>query len=185
MSSAPPAAWTTRATTSTQTSGATAQAAEARAKTTTPARNAVRRPIRSAARPAGTSSAANTIAYAFSTQDSDARSAPPNVRPIDGSATLTMNMSRFTIAMPAVTTANTAAKRAPPGLTVALPLAVLVSVTRPPVAIARATCQPQRASNTSLKTQPKRNPSEFDFATEYACSMREELPGRPARWRPP
>ncbi len=62
MSSAPPAAWTIRATTSSQTSGATAHAAEAIAKTMTPARNAVRRPIRSAARPAGTSSAANTIA---------------------------------------------------------------------------------------------------------------------------
>ena len=47
---------------------------------------------------------------------------PPNVRPIDGSATLTMNRSRFTIAMPAVTTANTAAKRAVPlVLTVVLP----------------------------------------------------------------
>jgi hypothetical protein len=46
-----------------------------------------------------------------------------------------------------VTTANTAAKRAVPWvLTVVLPLAVLVSVTRPPVAIARTTCQPQRAS---------------------------------------
>jgi hypothetical protein len=58
-----------------------------------------------------------------------------------------MNRSRFTIAMPAVTTANTAAKRAVPlALTVVLPLAVLVSVTRPPVAIARTTCQHQRAS---------------------------------------
>src|SRR3984885_15178884 len=62
ISSAPPAAWTTRAATSTQTSGATAQAADARPKTTIPVRNAARRPIRSAARPAGTSSAANTIA---------------------------------------------------------------------------------------------------------------------------
>jgi hypothetical protein len=62
ISSAPPAAWTTRAATSTQTLPAAAQAAEASANTTTPARNAARRPIRSAARPAGTSSAANTIA---------------------------------------------------------------------------------------------------------------------------
>ncbi len=62
MSSAPPAAWTTRAATSTHTSGAAAQAAEARPKTIIPVRNAARRPIRSAARPAGTSSAANTIA---------------------------------------------------------------------------------------------------------------------------
>ena len=76
MSRAPPAAWTTRAPTRTQTSGAAAQAAEATAKTIMPVRNAARRPIRSAARPAGTSSAANTIAYAFSTQDSDARSVP-------------------------------------------------------------------------------------------------------------
>ena len=51
-----------RAPTRTQTSGAAAQAAEATAKTTMPVRNAARRPIRSAARPAGTSSAANTIA---------------------------------------------------------------------------------------------------------------------------
>ena len=62
MSSAPPAAWTTRAPTRTQTSGAAAQAAEASAKMIMPVRNAARRPIRSAARPAGTSSAANTIA---------------------------------------------------------------------------------------------------------------------------
>ena len=70
---------------------------------------------------------------------------PPNVLPIDGSATLTMNRSRFTIAMPAVTTANTAAKRAVPLLPAvllptALSLPALVSitpsVTRPPVAIA-------------------------------------------------
>src|SRR5579863_9601274 len=76
MSSAPPAAWTTRAATSTQTSGAAAQAAEARPNTTIPVRNAARRPIRSAARPAGTSSAANTIAYAFSTHDRSGRLAP-------------------------------------------------------------------------------------------------------------
>jgi hypothetical protein len=62
ISSAPPAAWTTRAITSTQTFGAAAQAAEATPKTIIPVRNAARRPIRSAARPAGTSSAANTIA---------------------------------------------------------------------------------------------------------------------------
>ena len=112
MSSAPPAAWTTRAATSTQTSGAAAQAAEARPKTIIPVRNAARRPIRSAARPAGTSSAANTIAYALSTQDRSARPAPPKLRPMDGSATLTMNRSRFTTAMPAVTMANTAPNRA-------------------------------------------------------------------------
>ena len=62
MSSAPPAAWTTRATTSIQTPVAKAHPAEASAKMTTPARNAVRRPIRSAARPAGTSSAAKMMA---------------------------------------------------------------------------------------------------------------------------
>jgi hypothetical protein len=62
ISSAPPAAWTTRATTSTQTSGAAAHAADASPKTIIPVMNAARRPIKSAARPAGTSSAANTIA---------------------------------------------------------------------------------------------------------------------------
>jgi hypothetical protein len=71
-----------------------------------------------------------------------------------------MNRSRFTIAMPAVTTANTAAKRAVlpvvavPGPAVLAPavlsLAALVSitpsVTRPPVATARTAHQHQRAS---------------------------------------
>ncbi len=62
ISSAPPAACRTRAATSTQVLSAAAQAAEASAKMTTPARNAVRRPIRSAARPAGTRSAAKMMA---------------------------------------------------------------------------------------------------------------------------
>jgi len=61
-SSAPPPAWMTRAATSSHTPVEAAHQAEDSANTTTPARNAVRRPIRSASRPAGTSRAAKMIA---------------------------------------------------------------------------------------------------------------------------
>ena len=59
---APPAACTTRAATSVSTEGATAQRTEAPVKVARPSRNIRLRPMRSASRPAGTSSAANTIA---------------------------------------------------------------------------------------------------------------------------
>jgi hypothetical protein len=62
INSAAPAAWTTRAPTRNSTEGDAAQAAEARVKTVSPPRNARLRPTRSAQRPAGTSSAAKTMA---------------------------------------------------------------------------------------------------------------------------
>ena len=59
---APPAAWRTRAATRKGIEGATAQRAEAAAKSSRPATKTRLRPTRSAIRPAGTSSAAKTIA---------------------------------------------------------------------------------------------------------------------------
>lgn len=62
ISAAAPTACPTRAATSQPTDGAAAHRAEARTKTSTPAVKVRLRPARSARRPAGTSSAAKTIA---------------------------------------------------------------------------------------------------------------------------
>ncbi len=62
ISAAAPAACTTRAASSQPTAGASAHSAEATVKTASPARNTRRCPIRSASRPAATSSAAKTMA---------------------------------------------------------------------------------------------------------------------------
>ena len=59
---APPAACSTRAATRNGIEGAAAQSAEAAAKTSRPVTKTRLRPTRSAIRPAGTSSAAKTIA---------------------------------------------------------------------------------------------------------------------------
>ncbi len=56
-----PIAWTSRAMINAATPGASPHSIEPRVKANNPATNSLRRPIRSAHRPAGTSTAANTI----------------------------------------------------------------------------------------------------------------------------
>ncbi len=98
--SAPPAACTTRAPIRKPTDGASAHAALASRKTVRPSRNARLRPKASAQRPAGTSSAAKTIAYPLRIHESDASDAPPNCFAIDGNAMFTMNRSRLDMKTP-------------------------------------------------------------------------------------
>ena len=96
----PPAACSTRAATRKGTAGAAAQSAEARENSNRPDMKIRLRPIRSAIRPAGTSSAAKTIAYPFSTQERLENEAPSKSRAIDGRARLTMNRSRLAMNSP-------------------------------------------------------------------------------------
>jgi hypothetical protein len=77
-----PAAWTTRAAISAGTPGERPHAADPTVNPIRPATKIWRRPTRSAHRPAGTSTAANTIVYAFSTQESEARLVPWYWRPM-------------------------------------------------------------------------------------------------------
>src|SRR6266545_2049964 len=72
---------------------AAAHSAEAPVKIPTPSRNARLRLARSASRPAGTSSAAKTIAYAFSTHESVDSGVPSKLRSSAGNAMLTMKRS--------------------------------------------------------------------------------------------
>ncbi len=85
----------TRAAISASTPGARPQSSEPAVKASRPATNSRRRPIRSAHRPAGTRTAANTMVYAFSTQDSSLRLVPRYCWPMYGNARLTMNRSRL------------------------------------------------------------------------------------------
>src|SRR6202035_506535 len=71
-----PAAWTTRAAIRRPTPGASPHSTDPAVNPASPATNNRRRPIRSAHRPAGTSTDANTIVYALSTQDSELRLVP-------------------------------------------------------------------------------------------------------------
>ena len=93
MSSAAPTACPARAATRTASVGARAQAADATANTISPSWNVLRRPSRSASRPAGTRQAAKTIAYAFSTQESEEGVLPGKLCSIAGNAMLTMKRS--------------------------------------------------------------------------------------------
>jgi hypothetical protein len=72
----------TRAPIRARTPGATPHSSEPRLNAIIPATNRRRRPTRSAQRPAGTRTAANTIVYPFSTQDSELRLVPVNWRPM-------------------------------------------------------------------------------------------------------
>ena len=90
-----PTAWMTRATISASTPGARPQSSEPAVKPSRPATNSRRRPTRSAHRPAGTRTAANTMVYPFSTQDSSLRLVPGYCLPMYGNARLTMNRSRL------------------------------------------------------------------------------------------
>jgi hypothetical protein len=107
---AAPAACATRAATRTSTDGAAAHAALATVKSARPPRNARLRPVRSAQRPAGTRSAAKTIAYALSTQESDASDVPSKSRWMSGNAMLTMKRSRLATKTPTETIAATRAR---------------------------------------------------------------------------
>src|SRR6185436_8708314 len=109
-SSAAPAAWRTRAATRKPTDGAAAHAADAAVKRLMPIRNARFRPVRSAQRPAGISSAANTIAYAFRIHERLARLVPAKSRWMSGNAMLTMNRSRLATNTPTETMAATLAR---------------------------------------------------------------------------
>src|ERR1700722_8658697 len=100
-----PMAWTTRKAISAPTPGTRPHSSDPRLNATSPAVNTRRRPIRSAHRPAGTSTAANTMVEAVSTHDSELRLVPAYSRPMYGKARLTMNRSRLDM--------NTARDRTP------------------------------------------------------------------------
>ena len=91
--------------------GAIPQRNEAATNAVTPIRNIRRRPTRSASRPAGTSSAAKTMLYAFSTQDRSAREASLKSRWMSGKATLTMVTSRNPMKTATAVTARTFHRR--------------------------------------------------------------------------
>src|ERR1039457_5169919 len=71
-----PIAWMRRAATNSDTSGVTPERIDPNVKTTRPATNIRRRPMRSAQRPAGTSTAANRIEYPFRTQLNESSDEP-------------------------------------------------------------------------------------------------------------
>jgi hypothetical protein len=106
-----PAACTTRAAISAPTPGASPHSTEPRLNPASPATNSRRRPTRSAHRPAGTSTAANTIVYAFSTQDSELRLVPGYCLLMYGNARLTMNRSRLDMNTARDSTPTTAVTR--------------------------------------------------------------------------
>src|SRR5580693_1917040 len=90
-----PDAGTTLAAISRPTPGASPHSTDPAVNPASPATNNRRRPIRSAHRPAGTSTAANTIVYPLSTQDSELRLVPGYCLLMYGKARLTMNRSRL------------------------------------------------------------------------------------------
>ena len=104
---AAPTACSTRAATSSSTEGAAADRAEATVKIARPATKLRLRPSRSAVRPAGTSRAAKTIAYALRIHESDARLVPPKSRSMAGNAMFTMKRSRLAMNTAADTTIRT------------------------------------------------------------------------------
>src|SRR5580658_1600566 len=85
----------TRATISRPTPGASPHSTDPTLNPASPATNSRRRPIRSAHRPAGTSTAANTIVYALSTHDNELRLVSGYCLLMYGKARLTMNRSRL------------------------------------------------------------------------------------------
>src|SRR5713101_6596343 len=95
MRIAPPAAWRMRAPISHPGPGAAAHRAEAPTKVIKPPMNNRLRPSRSARRPAGTSSAAITIAYALRTHERVASLVPEKSCLMLGNAMFTMKRSRL------------------------------------------------------------------------------------------
>src|SRR5690348_11783226 len=81
--------------------------ADAPVNTTTPVRNSRRRPNRSASRPDTTRKAANTMLYAFSTQDSVEIVVEANDPWIAGNATFTIVESTNSMNTPSAATAST------------------------------------------------------------------------------
>jgi hypothetical protein len=85
------------------TAGATPQASDVTVKTTIPDVNIRRLPKRSASRPDTTSNAANTMLYAFNTNDSDSIELPSKKDWMLGNATLTIVASRKASSAPRTT----------------------------------------------------------------------------------
>src|SRR5277367_5699536 len=106
-----PAAWTTRAAISRPTPGASPHSTDPAVNPASPATNNRRRPIRSAHRPAGTRTAANTIVYPLSTQDSELRLVPGYCLLMYVKARLTMNRSRLDMNTASASTPTTAVTR--------------------------------------------------------------------------
>jgi hypothetical protein len=97
--SAPPVPCANRAAMSISWFTANPQTSEAAVNTASPVRNTSRRPARSPSRPASSSSPANAIRYALTTQASPAWVNPRSAW-MDGSATFTIVMSRTIISIP-------------------------------------------------------------------------------------
>ena len=95
MSTAAPAACSARAAISAGSSGATAHPSDAMPNTTSPARKHARRPMLSAARPAGSSSAASTMAYISRIQETSDSVAGAKSCCSAGSAMLTTHRSKM------------------------------------------------------------------------------------------
>jgi len=93
VTAAAPAHCRTRAAMRRPREGAAAHSADPTAKATRPAAKSRRRPITSPSLPAGTSTAAKTMAYSFKTQEMPATLDPAKLSCIAGTAMLTMNMS--------------------------------------------------------------------------------------------
>ena len=95
-SAAAPTAWAMRPRIRNPTVGASPHSTDAPVKITTAVRKVLRRPTRSASRPAGMSSAANTIVYALSTHDIVVVLTSEKLALIDGNATNKIEVSRNT-----------------------------------------------------------------------------------------
>jgi hypothetical protein len=109
---APPSACTTRAPTSIATEPAAPHTTEAARKSSRPAKKKRRRPKRSESRPAGTSAAAKTIAYAFRIHESPLSELPGNDALMSGNAMLTIVTSRKVMKTPTDVTRSTCQRRA-------------------------------------------------------------------------
>ncbi len=108
---APAAAWRMRAATSNSADGARPHSSDVPRNATTPIRNIRRRPTRSASRPAGTSSAAKTMLYAFRTQERSARVDSAKSRSMSGNATFTIVTSRKLMKTATAVTPRTCQRR--------------------------------------------------------------------------
>ncbi len=113
ISTAAPAACSARQAISAGSPGATAHPSDATPNTTSPARNNSRRPMPSAARPAGSSSVASTMAYTSRIHETSDSVAGAKSCCSAGSAMLTTHRSRTVRNWAADTTASTAHRRRP------------------------------------------------------------------------
>ncbi len=103
---AAPIACTTRPLISSHADGATPHSREPIVNTTRPSRKILRRPDRSAMRPAPSNNAPNTTLYAASTHERVAVDTSGNDRLIDGKATFTIDRSSATMNPAATVTAE-------------------------------------------------------------------------------